>query len=122
MPSDHSAVNSLEYFTSGFNINNLHNDYVKSLAFSEKSGALFTGGFDGKILMMKLEESTKNSGQINLSSDYISLASNSNSIFAIDCDLNGDILLASVYENVNFSLILFDTRMYHLFLGISFFN
>ena len=70
------------------------------MAYSEKSGNLFSAGLDGKILMLKLEQQN-NSRDINLSQEFSTLSTLDNSIFSIDCDLNGDFLLASVYENVN---------------------
>jgi len=96
----------IESYYASLNLNNIHTDYIKSLAYSEKSGYLFTAGFDGKILMMKLDDLLKYPRDLNYYQDYHDFNSNNNhnSVFSVDCDLNGDIILASVYENVKQNL------------------
>ena len=100
---DSLSNDSIETIIPKFYINNLHSDYVKSLAFSEKTGSFFSAGFDGKILMMKLDEKTKASKDIVIQQEFYALGTHNSSIYSIDCDLGGDLLLASFYENVNFT-------------------
>ena len=97
---------SIETYAPGFYINNLHTDYVTSLAYSEKTSAFFSAGYDGKLLMMKLDEKTIALRDIVIQREFYALGTNNSSIYSIDCDHKGDMLLASIYENVNINLIL----------------
>ena len=92
---------SIDTYAPGFYINNLHTDYVTSLAYSEKSSAFFSAGYDGKLFMMKLDEKTIAIRDIVIHREFYALGTNNSSIYSIDCDLEGKILLASIYENVN---------------------
>ena len=83
-----------------FYVNNLHSDYIKCLAYSEKTNSFFSAGFDGKILMMKIDGKTKNTNEIVINEEFYAIGKNNSSIYSIDCDLAGDLLLASAYENV----------------------
>lgn len=91
--------NNIETHYAALDLNNYHTDYIKGIAYSEKSGNLFTAGYDGKILLMKLDDSLKSPVECFTLNDSNSGVNNS-SIFAIDCDLTGDLMIASVYENV----------------------
>ncbi len=92
----------IESYYSSLSLNNIHTDYIKGLAYSEKSGNLFTAGYDGKILMMNIDDILNFTKDITYYQNYFDFGSNSNfnSIFAVDCDLSGDTILASVYDNV----------------------
>lgn len=92
--------NSIESFYSHTNLNSLHGDYIKALAYSEKSGNLFTAGLDGRIFMFNLDELDKYHKDVKTFKDSHSLGTNNSSVFAVDCDLSGDLMIASVYENV----------------------
>ena len=95
---------TIETITPGFYINNLHTDYVTSLAYCEKSSTFFSAGYDGKLLMMKLDEKTIALRDIVIHREFYALGTNNSSIYSIDCDYKGELLLASIYENVKFYL------------------
>lgn len=101
------SANAIESFYSAVSLNTLHNDYIKAIAYSEKSGNLFSAGLDGRILMMNLDDLVKYQNDFSSFQDFHSLATNNNSVFAVDCDLSGDLMIASVYENVKINLFLF---------------
>jgi WD40 repeat protein len=101
------SANAIESFYSTVSLNTLHNDYIKAIAYSEKSANLFSVGLDGRILMMNLDDLVKYQKDFSLFQDFHSLGTNNSSVFAVDCDLSGDLMIASVYENVkNYFFIL----------------
>jgi WD40 repeat protein len=93
---------SIETYSPGFYINNLHTDYVTSLAYSEISSSFFSASYDGKLLMMKLDENTISQKDIIIHREFYALGTNNSSIYSIDCDYKGEIIVASIYENVLF--------------------
>jgi len=97
---DEESSYTIESYYSSLSMNTLHGDYIKALAYSEKSGKLFTAGLDGRILMMNLEDLLVQARDGNRSNDVNLLGSNNSSVFAVDCDLSGDLMIASAYENV----------------------
>ena len=63
----------------------------------------------GKLLMMKLDEKTIALRDIVIHREFYALGTNNSSIYSIDCDYKGELLLASIYENVKFYLNKFYT-------------
>lgn len=77
-----------------------HTDYIKTLCYSEDINYLYSGGLDGQIISTDINQCKKvNTYEYN--KDNVLLAQ-SNSVYSIDCDKSGNILIASIYENVNF--------------------
>jgi WD40 repeat protein len=77
------------------------------MCYSEESHYLFSSGYDGFISCHNIEEYNK-TGTIKFNSENL-IYSNSqgNSIYSIDCDSTGRIILASTYEN---TIVGFDVR------------
>jgi hypothetical protein len=100
MKNNFENDSSIETYTPGFYINNLHTDYVTCLAYSELTSSFFSAGYDGKLLMMKLDENTIAQKDIIIQREFYALGTNNSSIYSIDCDYKGELLLASIYENV----------------------
>lgn len=94
---------TIESYSSMMSLNTFHEDYIKAISFSEKSGNIFTAGLDGRLLMMNLEKLINYPKDINNFNDFNSLGANNSSIFDVDCDISGDVMIASVYDdNVKF--------------------
>ena len=109
LPDLHSkeSNNPIESYYSTMSFNTFHGDYIKAIAYSEKKGNLFSAGLDGKILMTSLDDLLKHPKDANTFQDIHSLGANNSSVFAVDCDLSGDLMIASVYENVKINLFAF---------------
>ena len=86
--------------TTSLNIHQYHKDYVKGLCYSEMSNTLISCGLDGFITLYNIEEYNKTQN-IRANRDNILFEmKNSNSIYSIDCDETGRIIISSVYENI----------------------
>jgi WD40 repeat protein len=95
--------NAIESYCCALSLNTFHEDYIKAIAYSEKSGNLFTAGLDGRILMINLEKLLNFPKDLTSFKDLNNLGSNKSSVFSVDCDLSGDLMIASVYDdNVKF--------------------
>jgi WD40 repeat protein len=88
-------------------IHQYHKDYIKSLCYSEVSHTLYSCGLDGLISSYNIEEYNKTSTIKPGRENIIFSTPNNNSIYSMDCDQTGRIILASIYENL---LIGIDTR------------
>ncbi len=103
--SSKDSPNGFESYYSTMSLNKMHGDYIKAIAYSEKSGNLFSASLDGRILMTNLESLLKYPNDLNSFQDFQSFGLNNSSVFAVDCDLSGDLMIASVYENVKIKKI-----------------
>lgn len=95
----------VDIMTPTYSIHQYHKDYIKSLCYKEGLNYLYACGYDGVITGHNIEEYGK-TNSIKLNADnYLYKSTNNNSIYSIDCDEKGNLLLASVYENVTFKCI-----------------
>ncbi len=70
------------------------------MCYKDKLNILFACGYDGLITCHNLEEFGK-TNTLKLNNDiFMYKSNNNNSVYSIDCDATGNILLASIYENV----------------------
>jgi len=90
---------------SSFSFRDYHSDYIKALSFSSEANSLFSGSLDGRVVSYNLEEFSNKS--LSSSDGTIYSSSNSESIYSMDIDLSGKLLLVSIYKT---NLILLDTR------------
>jgi len=77
------------------------------MCYSEESSYLFSSGYDGCISYHNIDEYNK-TGVIKFNSENLIYTNNQgNSIYSIDCDSTGRLILASAYEN---TIVGFDVR------------
>lgn len=81
-------------------INEHYTDYVKSLVYNNSSKMLYTGGLDARICAYNIEYSNKSSISIT-GKNVLYSTLNEKSVYSIDTNKDGSLLVASVYENVS---------------------
>jgi WD40 repeat protein len=87
--------------SSKYLIHSYQNDYIKSLCYNEEQKFLYSCSYDGTITQFNIEEFRKtNKIKFDRGSNILYEMGEQKSIFSIDCDISGKLLLASVYENV----------------------
>ncbi len=87
--------------TPSYSINQYHKDYIKCLCFKDNShNNLYACSYDGTITMHRIDEYSATGAIKPKQENIIYKSGNGNSIYSIDCDNTGNVLLASIYENV----------------------
>ena len=85
--------------TPSYQIYQYQKDYIKSLSYNDKVGILYAGGFDGIITQFDIHQ-FRQTNKITLdNANYLYKNSTNSSIFSIDSDHEGKLLLCSIYEN-----------------------
>lgn len=79
-------------------IHELNSDYIKTLAYCDYSATLFSGGLDAKLCAYNIDYSKKQN--IRVSSNNLLIKVEDKSIYSIDINNNGNLVAASVYENL----------------------
>lgn len=103
IPNTHDNEN-IQTVTSAFSIHQYHKDYIKAICYNDESKILFACGYDGLITKFNIEE-YKRSNVIKYDNNNFLFSTENNSIYSMDCDQAGKLLITSVYENVYLMLI-----------------
>lgn len=78
-------------------LNEVNNDYITTIKYSDSTKCLFSGGLDG--IICKYNVSYSNKSQVISNKDNIIYKTNNKSVYSIDIDSSGNLLCASIYDN-----------------------
>jgi WD40 repeat protein len=112
---NHSNIHSDFTISETYPIHNFHTDYIKCLNYNSYSNKLFAAGFDGLVTCYDIEDYLKTFTINSSKENYLYATNQKESIYCIDSDPSGGVILCGSYEN---NVIAFDCRqkkeLFHL--------